>query len=132
MIYSLEKKDRNEFTTESFAVLENEILNAKAVIEKEDATEEEIGTSEKALNLAVKGLVASAENKDETNSSETAKNKTTKNEESKNITTLTKNDGKKNKLPKTGMDGLGNLQTLGAIFSSLGAALLLKKKSKNK
>ncbi|MBX7355324.1 beta-N-acetylglucosaminidase domain-containing protein [Clostridium chauvoei] len=132
LINEAEKKDRNEFTTESFAVLENEILNAKAVIEKEDATEEEIGTSEKALNLAVKGLVASAENKDETNSSETAKNKTTKNEESKNITTLTKNDGKKNKLPKTGMDGLGNLQTLGAIFSSLGAALLLKKKSKNK
>lgn len=135
LINEAEKKDRNEFVVESFAVLEREIVNAKAIIEKEDATEEEIGNAEKALDLAMKGLVASAGNKDENNNNgntNNGNNANGSNGSNSNVSTSGKNNGKKNELPKTGIEALGHLQTLGAMFSTLGTALLLKKKTKNK
>ena len=60
LINKMESLDSSKYTSETWAVLEAELANAKNVLNNEEATSEEVDNAEKALRTAFDGLLANA------------------------------------------------------------------------
>lgn len=110
-IKDAESRDANKYTEESYKQLTDELVSAKDILEKSDATQEEVDTSITNIISAISRLV---------------KNSTTLEAVSDNSKT---NNEKINTLPKTGGVSTGMSVLFGSLLSTIGAIIVLSKKT---
>lgn len=147
LIAKAEGLKAEEYTTETWSVLENALKDAKAVMANEEATQEEVNNAVVKLNEAIEALVKNTETPDEDNkpgddnNSDDDNNSGDDNKPSEDVkpvppTTGGNNSGNgstnnkpgKGELPNTGGQSAAIALTIGGIISTLGAVGLKKRK----
>ena len=125
----MESLDSSKYTSETWAVLEAELVNAKNILNNEEATSEEVDNAEKALRTAFDGLLANAT--DENNGSGNGGNNgNSGNGNGNKPSEKPQKPGNNSSLPKTG----GTPSVLAVVFGGILAAggTLLGRKNKKK
>ncbi|MDU4884585.1 alpha-N-acetylglucosaminidase TIM-barrel domain-containing protein [uncultured Clostridium sp.] len=129
LINKMESLDSSKYTSETWAVLEAELVNAKNILNNEEATSEEVDNAEKALRTAFDGLLANAT--DENNGSGNGGNNgNSGNGNGNKPSEKPQKPGNNSSLPKTG----GTPSVLAVVFGGILAAggTLLGRKNKKK
>ncbi|MGG7097961.1 Ig-like domain-containing protein [Clostridium sardiniense] len=120
-------KDKNEekYTEESFKKFKDTLSKGENVLNKENATQEEVDNAIEELELAIKGLVLNKEdssNNNENNSDNDVNGGNNSNESNSDL----EDDSDKNKLPSTGRNPIFPI-TIG-IIALVGGVIVYKKR----
>ncbi|MEN8078442.1 endo-alpha-N-acetylgalactosaminidase family protein [Clostridioides difficile] len=122
LINKAESLDESKYTSKTWAILKDNLVRAKAVMENGEATEEEVSNSERELKAAIDGLVIA-----DANGSNGGNNNNNNNNNSNNNNNNNSNNGN-GKLPQTGGTSAVAVGLFGTIISTIGAVIFKKKK----
>lgn len=132
LINKMESLDSSKYTSETWAVLEAELANAKNILANEEATSEDADNAEKALRTAFDGLLANATD-DNNGSGNNGNNGNSANGNGNNPSEKPQKPGKPgndSSLPKTGGASSALAVVFGGILAAGGALLGRKNKKK--
>lgn len=132
LINKMESLDSSKYTSETWAVLEAELANAKNILANEEATSEDVDNAEKALRTAFDGLLANATD-DNNGSGNNGNNGNSANGNGNNPSEKPQKPGKPgndSSLPKTGGASSALAVVFGGILAAGGALLGRKNKTK--
>lgn len=132
LINKMESLDSSKYTSETWAVLEAELANAKNILANEEATSEDVDNAEKALRTAFDGLLANATD-DNNGSGNNGNNGNSANGNGNNPSEKPQKPGKPgndSSLPKTGGASSALAVVFGGILAAGGALLGRKNKKK--
>lgn len=132
LINKMESLDSSKYTSETWAVLEAELANAKNILANEEATSEDVDNAEKALRTAFDGLLANATD-DNNGSGNNGNNGNSGNGNGNNPSEKPQKPGKPgndSSLPKTGGASSALAVVFGGILAAGGALLGRKNKKK--
>lgn len=132
LINKMESLDSSKYTSETWAVLEAELANAKNILANEEATSEDVDNAEKALRTAFDGLLANATD-DNNGSGNNGNNGNSGNGNGNKPSEKPQKPGKPgndSSLPKTGGASSALAVVFGGILAAGGALLGRKNKKK--
>lgn len=132
LINKMESLDSSKYTSETWAVLESELANAKNILANEEATSEDVDNAEKALRTAFDGLLANATD-DNNGSGNNGNNGNSGNGNGNKPSEKPQKPGKPgndSSLPKTGGASSALAVVFGGILAAGGALLGRKNKKK--
>lgn len=132
LINKMESLDSSKYTSETWAVLEAELANAKNILANEEATSEDVDNAEKALRTAFDGLLANATD-DNNGSGNNGNNGNSANGNGNKPSEKPQKPGKPgndSSLPKTGGASSALAVVFGGILAAGGALLGRKNKKK--
>ena len=132
LINKMESLDSSKYTSETWAVLESELANAKNILANEEATSEDVDNAEKALRTAFDGLLANATD-DNNGSGNNGNNGNSGNGNGNKLSEKPQKPGKPgndSSLPKTGGASSALAVVFGGILAAGGALLGRKNKKK--
>lgn len=132
LINKMESLDSSKYTSETWAVLEAELANAKNILANEEATSEDVDNAEKALRTAFDGLLANATD-DNNGSGNNGNNGNSGNGNGNKPSEKPQKPGKPgndSSLPKTGRASSALAVVFGGILAAGGALLGRKNKKK--
>lgn len=135
LINKMESLDSSKYTSETWAVLEAELANAKNILANEEATSEDVDNAEKALRTAFDGLLANAtdDNNGSGNNGNNGNNGNSGNGNGNKPSEKPQKPGKPgndSSLPKTGGASSALAVVFGGILAAGGALLGRKNKKK--
>lgn len=129
LINKMESLDSSKYTSETWAVLEAELANAKNILANEEATSEDVDNAEKALRTAFDGLLANATD-DNNGSGNNGNNGNSGNGNGNKPSEKPQKPGNDSSLPKTGGASSALAVVFGGILAAGGALLGRKNKKK--
>ena len=127
LINKAENINRDKYTEDSLKELDKSIKLAKEVFNDEDATEKEVEEAEKAIEVALSGLVEKDNNNN--NNGNGSGNNNNGNNSGNGSTSGNNNSNSNGKLPSTGGANAAAVGLFGAI-SAMAGAFLTKRKNK--